>query len=82
MKLLAQIQIAIGEGDIATIRQIADALKGSLTSLLAKQAFEAASALENTLREEDLAHAQDACRRLHAALSSLGKSPTLIETPK
>jgi hypothetical protein len=71
MELLGRIQAAIGQGDAATIRQSADALKGSITSLLAKQAFEAASAIENTLREEDLAQALEACRRLHAALTSL-----------
>jgi len=71
LKLLTEIQAAIRAGDLKTIRRTADALKSSITSVLAKEAFLAASALENTVREDDLANAQDACRRLRDALASL-----------
>jgi HPt (histidine-containing phosphotransfer) domain-containing protein len=71
LKLLTEIQGAIKAGDLKTIRRTADALKSSITSVLAKEAFLAASALENTVREDDLANAQDACRRLRDALASL-----------
>jgi two-component system sensor histidine kinase/response regulator len=70
-KMLADIQAAIRAGDVKTIRHTADALKGSITSVLAKEAFEAANTLEKTLHEDDLARAQDACRRLQGALTSL-----------
>jgi hypothetical protein len=74
LDLLRSIQTALAEGDIETIRQSADALRGSITSLLARHAFEAALALENSAREEDLSKAQDACRRLRAALNSFSPS--------
>jgi hypothetical protein len=71
LKLLAEIQAAIRAGDVKTIRRTADALRSSITSVLAKEAFLAASTLENTVHEDDLANAQDACRRLREALASL-----------
>jgi two-component system, sensor histidine kinase and response regulator len=71
LKLLAEIQAAIGAGDVTAIRHTADSLKGPITSVLAKEAFEAAYTLEQTLHEDDLARAQDACRRLRAAVTSL-----------
>ena len=70
-KLLEQIQSAIRAGDASTIRHAANALKGPITSVLANEAFAAASVLENTLYECDLVHAQDACRRLRALVNSL-----------
>jgi len=70
-RLLAEIQAAIRAGDVKTIRQTADALKACITSVLAKEAFEAASTLEKTLHEDDLTRAQDACRRLRDAINSL-----------
>ena len=85
-KLLAEVQAAIKAGDLKTLRQKSDALKGSITSLLVNQAFEAASTLEKTFSEEDLARAKDACQRLREALNSLdrnaSKSTSPIETPK
>jgi hypothetical protein len=85
-QLLAEVQAAIKAGDLNSLRQASEALKGSITSLLANQAFEAASTLERTLGEGDLARAQDACRRLREALSSLNPSPSKhsapIEIPK
>jgi two-component system, sensor histidine kinase and response regulator len=71
LQLLREIHRAIRVGDVKTIRQSADALKGSITSVLAKEAFDAATALEKTEHEGDLARAQDACRRLRAAINSL-----------
>jgi two-component system, sensor histidine kinase and response regulator len=70
-RLLAEIQAAIRAGDVKTIRQTADALKACITAALAKEAFEAASMLEKTLHEDDLARAQDACRRLRDTINSL-----------
>ena len=43
----------------------------SITSLIAKRAFEEASVLANTTREEDLDRAAAACQGLHDALLSL-----------
>jgi hypothetical protein len=86
IKLLAEVQAAIRAGDLNGLHHASEALKGSITSLLANQAFEAASTLERTLDEGDLARAQDACRRLREALSSLNlgaaKRSGSIETPR
>jgi len=71
LKLLVEIQAAIRNGAVKTICRTAEALKSSITSVLAKEAFLAASTLENTVHEDDLANAQDACRRLREALASL-----------
>ena len=71
LKLLETIQAAIRAGDVDAIRQTADALKGPVTSVFAKEAFIATSALERAEREDDLALAQDACRRLKGAITSL-----------
>jgi len=71
LKLLVDIQAAIRAGDLETIRNRANALKGSITSMLAKEAFKAARALDETAHEEDLARVQDACRRLREAIKSL-----------
>jgi Hpt domain-containing protein len=83
--LLAEIQAAIKVGDLNTLRRTSEALKGAVTSLLANQAFEAASTLERTLCKDDLARAQDACRRLREALNSLNANAAEhsgpIETP-
>jgi hypothetical protein len=74
LKLLAEIQAAIKASDVNAIRQTADALKGCITAVLAKRAFEAASTLEQTEHEDDLGRAQDACRRLRAAITSLNQT--------
>ena len=79
LKLLLEIQAAIKAGDVKAVGRKADALKSSLTSVLAKEAYLAASTLENTTHEEDLAKARDACRRLREALASL-YPPTEEET--
>jgi hypothetical protein len=70
-QLLAEAQAAIEARDLTALRRTSNALKRSITSLLANRAFEAASTLERTLSEDDLAGAQEACRRLREALSSL-----------
>jgi Hpt domain len=69
--LLSEIQAAIMAGDVKNVRHGADALKGAITSVLAKETFGTVSTLENTLQGADLARAEDACRRLREALSSL-----------
>lgn len=70
-KLLEVIQAAIRAGDVDAIRETSEALKGSITSVLAREAFAAASTLEKAEHEEDLVRAEDACRRLQAAITSL-----------
>jgi hypothetical protein len=71
LRLLGEIQAAISARDVKAIGQTGDTLKGSITSVLAKEAFNAASTIEKTLHEDDLASAQDACRRLREAINSL-----------
>jgi hypothetical protein len=71
LTLLSEIQAAISEGDVKNVRLGADALKGAITSVLAKETFGTVSMLENTLQGADLARAEDACQRLKDALSSL-----------
>lgn len=86
LKLLAEVQAAIEAGDLDALRHTSDALKGLITSLLANRAFETASILEKTLSEDDLARAQDACRRLREALTALqpagAERPVATGTPK
>jgi len=71
LKLLDVIQTAISAGHVDTIRHTAEALKGSITSVLAREALTAASTLEKAEHEDDLDRAQDACRRLRATIASL-----------
>jgi two-component system sensor histidine kinase/response regulator len=71
LTMLGPIEIAIAEGDLKSIRAHASAMKGSITSLIAKRAFEEASVLANTTQEEDLDRAAAACQGLHDALLSL-----------
>jgi len=68
---LGAIQTAISDRDLKAIRAHASAMKGSVTSLIAKGAFEAASTLASTAHEEDLDGAEDAVRCLQGALLSL-----------
>jgi hypothetical protein len=75
LKLLLEIQAAIQSSDPKTIRHAAGALKASITSVLAKEAFDLAALLEKILQDGDLACAEDACRRLRAALKSLHPVP-------
>jgi two-component system sensor histidine kinase/response regulator len=67
---LGAIQTAISGRDLKAIRDHAGAMKGSVTSLIAKGAFEAASTLANTAQEDDLSRTEDAFRCLHEALMS------------
>ena len=68
---LGAIQIAISGGDLQAIRNHASAMKGSVISLIAKGAFEAASTLASITQEDDLSRAEDAFRCLHEALTGL-----------
>jgi two-component system sensor histidine kinase/response regulator len=68
---LGEIEAAIAGRDLKAIRAHASAMKGSITSLIAKGAFEAASTLANAAQEDDLARAEEACRCLQEALTSL-----------
>jgi two-component system sensor histidine kinase/response regulator len=68
---LEAIQTAISDRDLNAVRAHASGMKGSVTSLIAKGAFEAASTLASTAREEDLGRAEDALRCLQEALMSL-----------
>lgn len=71
LSLLGEIETAIAQGDLRAIRVNAIAMKGSLTSVVAKGAFEAASLLASTEQEEQLTRAAEASRRLHEALAGL-----------
>jgi signal transduction histidine kinase/DNA-binding response OmpR family regulator len=68
---LEAIENAIAGVDLKAIRAHANAMKGSVTSLIAKGAFEAASVLASTAQEDELPRAADAARCLHDALVSL-----------
>jgi hypothetical protein len=70
-RLLEEIEAAIRSGDVNALGSASKALKGSITSALAQQAFEVASILENTLDEDHLERALDACRRLRDAINAL-----------
>ena len=69
--LLAEVQAAINAGDLDTLRDSSNALRGLITALFANQAFEVASRLERALNEDDLLRAEDACRRLRETLTAL-----------
>jgi two-component system, sensor histidine kinase and response regulator len=71
LSLLSQIESAIQGGDVKSIQALAGALKGSVTSLIAKGAFQAASILANAAEENELTSAQDALRSLQDAVVSL-----------
>ena len=71
LTLLGRIETAIACRDLKAIRTQATAMKGSITSVIAKGAFEAASVLASTNREEGLDRAEDARRCLQDALASL-----------
>jgi two-component system, sensor histidine kinase and response regulator len=73
LSALNAIQTAIEGGDLQTIRTHASAMKGPVTSLVAKRAFEAVSILASTTREDELPKAQDAFQCLHDALTSLAE---------
>ena len=68
---LEAIESAIAGVDLKAIRAHANAMKGSVTSLIAKGAFEAATILASTAQEDELPRAADAARCLHDALVSL-----------
>ena len=71
LMLLAEVQAAINAGDLDTLRDSSNALRGLITALFANQAFEVASRLERALNEDDLLRAEDACRRLRETLTAL-----------
>jgi signal transduction histidine kinase/CheY-like chemotaxis protein len=71
LSLLSQIETAIEGGDVKSIQALAGAIKGSVTSLIAKGAFQAASILANTAEESELSRAEDALRSLQDAVVSL-----------
>jgi CheY-like chemotaxis protein len=68
---LEGIETAIAGRDFKAIRNNASAMKGPLTSLIAKSAFQAASILAGIGGEDELARAEGACRCLHEALMNL-----------
>ena len=68
---LEGIETAIAGRDFQAIRDNASALKGPLTSLIAKRAFQAASILAGIGGEDELARAEGACRCLYEALMNL-----------
>jgi signal transduction histidine kinase/CheY-like chemotaxis protein len=71
LSLLSQIETAIEGGDLKSIQALAGTLKGSVTSLIAKGAFQAASILADIAQENELSRAEDALRCLQDAVGSL-----------
>jgi len=71
LSLLGPIEQAIADKDLKTIRAHATAMKGSVTALIAKRAFETALILANTSQPDELVRAEAACQGLHEALMSL-----------
>jgi two-component system sensor histidine kinase/response regulator len=68
---LEGIETAIEGRDLKAIQDNASAMKGPITSLIAKRAFQAASILAGIGGEDELARAEGACRCLHEALMDL-----------
>jgi signal transduction histidine kinase/CheY-like chemotaxis protein len=77
LALLDGIEAAIANKDLKAIRTHAGAMKGAVTSVIAKGAFDAASILANTAQNDDLARAAEAFQCLDRALTSLtgGREP-------
>jgi len=71
LRLLNQIETAIEGGDVKSIQALAGAMKGSVTSLIAKGAFQAVSILANTTGANELSRAEDARKILQEAVVSL-----------
>ncbi|HTW63123.1 MAG TPA: response regulator [Bryobacteraceae bacterium] len=72
--LLQAVETAIASQDVKAVRAHATAMKGSITSVVAKRAFEAASILANTAQHDDLPRAAVAARSLHEAVVSLTRN--------
>ncbi len=68
---LAQLQEAIGRGDGKTVYRLAHTLVGAVGIFGARPAAEAATRLETMGREGQLAAAEEAWKRLNAALGRL-----------
>lgn len=75
LAVLDAIWTAIEGGDLQAIQAHASAMKGPVTSLVAKRAFEAVSVLAGTTREDELPKAKEALQCLHDALTSLTDNP-------
>lgn len=68
-RLVADARDAVSRRDARALERAAHTLKGSVSNFCAKASFDAASALEAMGRENDLAHADDACVTLERELS-------------
>ncbi len=73
-KTIAGIQQAIARGDAEGVRREAHVLRGSLGTFAARSALDAALKLETMGRENNLAHAEEAFRRLQEEISRLKQS--------
>jgi signal transduction histidine kinase/CheY-like chemotaxis protein/HPt (histidine-containing phosphotransfer) domain-containing protein len=71
---LGRMHAAIGEGDCASLREEAHALKGALASLRANRAREAARLIEQMAREGDLSQASYAYTKLLSEIELLKPS--------
>jgi len=71
---LARLRQAVDDRDPAGVRRAAHLLKGSLSVFAARQALEAATALEGMGKAEDLAGAPDALASLQADVRALLES--------
>ena len=77
---LEKIREAVVAGDQANLERQAHSLKGSVSTFGAKEAFEAALALERQGRAGDLTSATDGLSRLEHALSALRPELEAIQT--
>lgn len=77
---LEKIRDAVAAGDQAGLEHHAHSLKGSVSTFGAKEAFEAALALEKQGRTGDLSGAAERLRRLEQALVALRPELEAIQT--
>lgn len=74
LRWLDEIEAAINARDMKSVQGIAGTMKRSLTSLIAKDTFQAVSLLTSAANESDLARAKDASQCLHDALDCLTRT--------
>ena len=70
-RLLEQVKESIAKSDSESLERAAHCLKGSVANFAARDAYDAALALEKLGREGNLASATRACERLEAEINLL-----------
>ncbi len=76
-RMLSDIRQAVADRDSRALERAAHALKGSVSNLSARAAFEAVLRLEEMSRKGDLTRAEDACAALEQEIERL-KSALLV----